>query len=437
MGVKGGLQQAVDGGCLRPAQLPQALGRPACGGGQGGVQAHGLEQGQHPSETGGLARARAAGEQHHLALGGQLHRLALLGGIGDALVPLDAPQQALHVAGGQQLVLAHLPDAPGDEGLRLVQAGEIDPVLSGHPLPLHAAPGGQVVQTVLQLLSRHAEQLGGGPHQLALGQKGVAVIQIVGQFEQKARLQPLGVLRLHPQGQGQGVGLGKVYAELLPHQQIGVGLQGLQRHVAIAPAQLGHQLQGQAVLPQELRQTLHTHLLTEHVPDLPGPLGGDAPDAGELLRVVLDDLEHVLSELLHQQPGGGLAHPLHSPGGQVVIDLLQALGQAALHHLRLELGTIGGVPGPAAPHGQILPRGDAGHGAHHRGLLLPAVQAQNRIAVLLVLIDHGGDRPLQHLCLCCNFLQGTSPLLSGNCFACRGRCPHRPAQQTLPVTRGR
>ena len=142
MGVKGGLQQAVDGGGLCAAQFPQPLGRPARGSGQGGVQAHGLEQGQHPPQTGGLARARAAGEQHHLPLGGQLHRLALLGGIGDALVPLDAPQQPLHVAGGLQLVFAHLPDAPGDERLRLIQAGEIDPVLPGHPLPLHAAPGG-------------------------------------------------------------------------------------------------------------------------------------------------------------------------------------------------------------------------------------------------------------------------------------------------------
>ena len=149
----------------------------------------------------------------------------------------------------------------------------------------------------------------------------MAVIQVVGQLKEESGLQPLGVLRPHPLVQGQGVRLGELHPELLPHQQVWVGLQHLQGHVPVGPPQGDGQLQGQLVGGEKLHEKPHTHLLAEGVPNLPGPLGGDAPDAGELLRVLLQHGEGVLPELLNEQPGGGLAHPLHRPGGQVVVDL--------------------------------------------------------------------------------------------------------------------
>ena len=79
-----------------------------------------------------------------------------------------------------------------------------------------------------------------------------------------------------------------------------------------------------------------------------------------------------------------------------MVDLLQALGQASLHHVGPELGAVGGVAHPLPPHGEVLPRGHPGHGAHHRHLLLPCVQAEDGVAVFLVLKNNGGDRPLQH-----------------------------------------
>lgn len=75
VGVILGLQKAVDRGPLRAAQLPQPLGGPPRGGGQGGLQPQGIEQGQHSPQGGGLAGARPTGEEHHLAGGGQLHCL--------------------------------------------------------------------------------------------------------------------------------------------------------------------------------------------------------------------------------------------------------------------------------------------------------------------------------------------------------------------------
>ena len=68
--VELGLQQPVDGQRLHPAGLPQALGRTAGGGRQGGLQPQGVEESQHPPQGGGLACAGAAGEQHHLGPGG-------------------------------------------------------------------------------------------------------------------------------------------------------------------------------------------------------------------------------------------------------------------------------------------------------------------------------------------------------------------------------
>ena len=224
----------------------------------------------------------------------------------------------------------------------------------------------------------------------------VAVV-VVGQLENQPRLQPEGVLRPHPQGQGQGVRLGKLHLELLVDQQVGVGLHHLQGHIAVGPAEEGGQLQGQLVLGEKLHQPADPHLLPEDLTDLPGPLFGDALDLGQLLRVLLNDSEGLLPECLDNQPCGGLAHPLDGPGGQVVEDFLHALGQAALHHFRLHLGAVGGVPGPAAPDGQVLPRRHPGHRAHHRDLLPVDVQFEDGVAVFLILENNRGDGALDLL----------------------------------------
>ena len=67
-----GLQQAVDGGGLRPAQLSQPLGRPARWGRPGRCRSpRCVKQGQDPPQGGGLAGARPPGEEHHLLPGGR------------------------------------------------------------------------------------------------------------------------------------------------------------------------------------------------------------------------------------------------------------------------------------------------------------------------------------------------------------------------------
>ena len=414
-GVEAGLQQPVDGGGVGGAQLPQALGRPAGGGGQGGVQPHGLKQGQHPPQAGGLAGARPAGEEHHLPGGGHLHRLALLGGVGDALLPLDAGDDPVQPVGGQQLRLAHLPDAVGDVGLRLVQGGDVHGVLAGDGLPVQFAPIGQGLQPLLQQVAGRFQQLPGGGDELLGGEEGVAVVPVVvGELKEQSGLQPLGVVRGDAQREGQGVRLGELHPKFHGGQDIGIGPHHLQGHVSVGPVQGAGQLRGELVLRQKFQQAAHPHLFSEGVADGTGPLGGDPFQGGELLRLLLDDPQGVLPEGFDELPGSCLADALDGSGGQVVEDLLQPLGQAALHYVGPELGAVGGVAHPLPPDSEVLPRGHPGHGAHYRHLLLPRVQAENRIAVFLVLKDDGGDGPLQGGLFLCE-LGHCGPLLSFVC----------------------
>ena len=86
-------------------------------------------------------------------------------------------------------------------------------------------------------------------------------------------------------------------------------------------------------------------------------------------------------------------------------NFLDALGHTPLHHIGPELRAVGGVADPAAPEVQVLPRRYPGHGAHGSDLLVPHIQAQDGVAVFLVLIDDGGDNALQ-LILFKNIVQG-------------------------------
>ena len=153
------------------------------------------------------------------------------------------------------------------------------------------------------------------------------------------------------------------------------------------------------MLPQKVQQQAHPHLEPVGLPDLEGPLPGDALDPGQILRVLLQDGEGLLPEFLHQPPGGGGPHPLDGPGGQVLLNGLYPHGHPALHDLGLELLPVGGVAAPGAVDGQALPGGGAGHAAHHRHRLPGAHrQAEHGVAILLIAEEdrvHGALQKVQ------------------------------------------
>ena len=223
----------------------------------------------------------------------------------------------------------------------------------------------------------------------------MAVVQVVGELEEDAGLQPLGVLPIQADGQGQLVGGGEGYTKLLVHQQVGVVPDHVQGQVAVAAVEGHAQLEGQAVLPQKIQQPPHAHLEPEGLPDLEGTLAGDSLDLGELFGMLLQDVEGVGAELLHQPPGGGGAYPFDGAGGQVFKDGLFSHGDAPLHDLGLELLAVGGVAAPGALDGQTLAGCGAGHAAHHRHrLAVSHAEAEDGIAVFLVAEDDGLHRPL-------------------------------------------
>ena len=224
----------------------------------------------------------------------------------------------------------------------------------------------------------------------------MAVVQVVGKGVEDACLQPQGVVGLDAYLQGQLVRCEKGDEEGLTHQQIGVGLYHRQGHLPVLAVEGHADLQGQVVGGEEVQQPPHGELHAQGLADGLRPLGGDALDPGELLRVLLDDGEDIFPEGVHQPPGGGYAHPLDGPGGQVFQHSLFSHGHPPLHDLRLELFAVCTVAGPLAVDGQALTGADPGHDAHH-GDLVPVggVQAQDRIAVLLVAVDHRGDGSFQ------------------------------------------
>ena len=89
------------------------------------------------------------------------------------------------------------------------------------------------------------------------------------------------------------------------HEQVGVGPEGGEDQVPVPPVQGGGDGQGQPVGGEEVQQPAHGQLLAQGLVDGLRPPGGDPPDLGELLGVLLDDGEDLLPEGVHQPPGGG------------------------------------------------------------------------------------------------------------------------------------
>ena len=397
--VKPGLQQTVNGVPFGAAQLPHPLGRPARGSGQGGLQAHSLKERQHPPQGGGLTCAGAAGEEHHLPPGTELHRQTLLGRVFDPLGLLCPFNEPVQVLGGIKLVVAHGGYPLSHMALGLPEVPQVAGFLPRHLLPDHFSQGEEAVQRVGQGLPvRQLQQRSGGLKELSPGQEGVAVVQIVLQRIEKPGLHPLWVVSGEAQLPGQVIGLNERNGELPLGEQIGVFPELVQRPIP-KPLVEGHpQLRGQAVLGEEIQKPPHTHLEPEGLPHSLCPLLGDALDPGQLLRLVLQHLQCPVPELVDHFPGGGDPHPLYDPRGQVVKDRLLPHGHGPAGHLGLELLAVGGVVGPGPLGGEGLPRRHAGNTPHHgHQVLLPHIKTENGIPVLLILIDNGVHRTAENI----------------------------------------
>ena len=121
-----------------------------------------VKEGQNAPERGGLTGAGTAGEEHHLLAGGGLHGLHLEGGVGDALLLLDAGDELVQVLRGTELLALHLQELVGHIGLAVVEPGQVAGVLAGNVLPDDLEPVNETVQTGFQVFRLGAQQPPGG-----------------------------------------------------------------------------------------------------------------------------------------------------------------------------------------------------------------------------------------------------------------------------------
>ena len=218
----------------------------------------------------------------------------------------------------------------------------------------------------------------------------MAVVQIVAELIEHGGVQTAGVVTAEAHAQGDGVGDGEVHAVLAAAQQVRIVPQGLHGPVAVGALHRHGQVYRQVVPRQELHDLAQTRQRPQGGGQLHGPLGSDALQGLEPLRLLLDDPQGIGAEAVHQTLSRGGPHALEDAAAQIGRHVPGLLRHAALHALRRQLRAVGRVLHPDAGDGHALAGGGAGDAAHHGDRLLLSVhdQRQHRIAIFLVLKDH-------------------------------------------------
>ena len=351
---------AVDGLGLPARHLPQPLGCSPRGGQQQHVKAHPLIQRDDAPQGGGLAGAGAAGEQQHAAVRRQRHRLTLQGRVAHALLTLDVGDGLIHPHQPLHRRLHHGQQALGHEGLRLIQAGQVAACHVGDGLFHHGIALNELVQRQLHRVRLHADELRCRQHQLLPRQEHMAVVQIVAELIEHGGVQTAGVVTAEAHAQGNGVGDGEVHAVLTAAQQVRIVPQGLHGPVAVGALHRHGQMYRQVVPRQELHDLAQTRQRPQGGGQLHGPLGSDALQGLEPLRLLLDDPQGIGAEAVHQTLGRGGPHTLEDAAAQIGRHVPGLLRHAALHALRRQLRAVGRVLHPDAGDGHALAGGGAG-----------------------------------------------------------------------------
>ena len=180
-----GLQQAVDGGRAREAELAHALGRPPGGRGQGHLQAHRFVQPDDTFYRRCLAGAGSACQEHHLRRGGQADGLQLPLGVVDVHSRLELFKQEFEVCRHFRLRARHAQQPHGRRGLGVVDGGQVARLLPSDGFFNDAFLHNEHVQRRADKAQVGVEQLTGGGDQLSLGQEHVAVCLVVPELEEE------------------------------------------------------------------------------------------------------------------------------------------------------------------------------------------------------------------------------------------------------------
>lgn len=405
------LQQAVHRRGVGAGELGEPLGGPPGGRGEHHLGLLGPRELDHRAHGEGLAAAGAAGEHRDLAGQREPHGVLLLGGElgagasgepGQGPVPVHVPE-ARHpvLAGAQQ------PDHLGGEGeLGAVEGDQID---GGDPLGPALGPrdrladdallGDQLAQAVDHQARVDLEELHRVGDELLLGQEAVALVGGLGQGVLKPRLHSLRAVVRDADGLGDAVGGEEADAPDVGGQPVGLVLHHGDRGVLVLLVDAHGDGGGDADALEEDHHFLDGLLLLPGGSDELGALGAEAGHLHEAPRLLLDDVERVRAEVLHDAVGDAGADALDQARAEVAPDALDSGGQDRRVVLHGELLAVLRVRAPAALHPQRLARLRAEQRADHReeiATAAPGVDPGDRVAVLLVGVRDPLQDPFDH-----------------------------------------
>ena len=351
---------------------------------------------QNAAQSRGLAGAGAACDQQELFRRGGADGLPLQLGVADLRRGLDPRQQPGQIDRQGGGLARHFQEPGRQIPLRLPKLGQIDGLQIRDPIGDHPLLGGQALQPLGDRLAAQMEKLRRDAHQSLAGHENVPAAGVVIQFIQNARVHAALVVAVHPLGKREGVHAGEVGPEALPGQEVGVVGDRHHRQLSVGAEDRHGQLCGQTALRQKFGQMPEPLLRLEALVDFLGPGCGNAADFDQPGVVVLNDVQALRAEPLHDLRRHLRPDAPDRVGGQIGQNFDPALGHQPLHRGDLKLPPIGGVLDPPPLHAQALAHRGAGHDAHHgHGLLAAGVQPEHAVAVLRVLKHHGSDAALQ------------------------------------------
>ena len=172
-------EHAVDGGGLHAAQLAHALCRAPGGGCKVCFKLKLVVHGKHGFEYGRFSRAWAACYDKHAVFGRQSYRLALHGGIFNAVCRFKAVNKRVNVHPAAVLCAAHGFDPVGGISLGLVKVRKIAGVKPCDGAADYLAGLAKLIHRILCKILCNAYQLRGCRRELSARNKAVAVAGIM------------------------------------------------------------------------------------------------------------------------------------------------------------------------------------------------------------------------------------------------------------------
>ena len=352
----------MKGAGLEAGRLREALRRAAGGRRELGPDRRPFEELEEAANEGRLARARAPGhdqqaggvrdDQRPPLLRGQLEARRTLEVVGDHLRIVD--QRAGQPAGDPVQVSDH-------RGFGAIHRGRVDRigVLGDHDSTFV----GQRPKRALDV--RVGPQQGRrGVDQPRLREEDVAFLRGFGQRVHDPGLRALGGAPVDPEPGRDAVGGPEPHSADVEGEPKGLGLHHVDSPRPVAALNLGREVRWNAQPIQEDHRGPQMKLVGEGLPNTGRAHLTDPFDLGQPLGRLLDDLQRVRAEGLHEPGGQARAEPLDESGRQIRFDALGGF-RGYWHRGRgSELSTILGIFLPAACDLESRAGGGGGYRPH-------------------------------------------------------------------------